>query len=107
MSWQHLLNMLRRLDMRLAVTKDVKALTIASEDRFDIVSTDLVMPGLDGAAATEIQRLQGHTTPVTSYAVALPNVDSFLPNKSAVVESAQMPLPKCADLIGHHILRPF
>jgi len=48
----------------VAVANGVELLTIASEERFDAVITDLIMPDLNGVAATEIMKLQGHTTPV-------------------------------------------
>jgi len=46
-----------------AVTNGVDLLTVASDKKFDVVITDLNMPGLNGASATEIMKLQGDTTP--------------------------------------------
>jgi CheY-like chemotaxis protein len=54
-----------------AVTNGVDLLTIAADKKFDVVITDLIMPGLNGAAATEIMKLQGNTTPV----IALTGLD--------------------------------
>jgi CheY-like chemotaxis protein len=48
----------------VAVTNGVELLAIAENQRFDLVITDLVMPDLNGASATEIMKLQGNTTPV-------------------------------------------
>ena len=48
----------------VAVTNGVELLTIAADKKFDLVITDLVMPDLNGASATEIMKLQGNTTPV-------------------------------------------
>jgi DNA-binding response OmpR family regulator len=48
----------------IAVSNGVDLLTVASEERFDVVITDLMMADLDGAAATEIMKMQGNTTPV-------------------------------------------
>jgi CheY-like chemotaxis protein len=48
----------------VAVNDGVELLTVASEEKFDVVITDLIMPGLNGAAATEIMKLQGSSTPV-------------------------------------------
>lgn len=48
----------------VAVTNGVDLLAIAADQRFDLVITDLVMPNLNGASATEIMKLQGSTTPV-------------------------------------------
>jgi DNA-binding response OmpR family regulator len=47
-----------------AVTNGVDLLNIAADKKFDVVITDLVMPDLNGASATEIMKLQGNTTPV-------------------------------------------
>jgi two-component system response regulator MprA len=46
------------------VTNGVDLLIIAAEEQFDIIITDLMMKDLDGAAATEIMKMQGNTTPV-------------------------------------------
>jgi len=48
----------------VAVSNGVELLDIASKEGFDLVITDLVMPDLNGASATEIMKLQGNTTPV-------------------------------------------
>ncbi len=48
----------------MAVTNGVDLLTIAANERFDVVITDLMMPDLNGASASEIMKLQGNTTPV-------------------------------------------
>ena len=48
----------------IAVENGVDLLTIASEEWFDVVITDLMMADLDGASATEIMKMQGSTTPV-------------------------------------------
>jgi len=48
----------------VTVTNGVEVLSIASEEKFDVVITDLIMPDLNGVAATEIMKLQGNTTPV-------------------------------------------
>jgi len=47
-----------------AVTNGVDLLNIATGKKFDVVITDLNMPDLDGASATEIMKLQGTATPV-------------------------------------------
>jgi len=48
----------------IAVDNGVDLLTIVSKERFDVVITDLMMAGLDGASAAEIMKMQGNTTPV-------------------------------------------
>jgi CheY-like chemotaxis protein len=57
----------------VAVSNGVDLLTIAENQRFDLVITDLMMPDLDGASATEIMKLQGNTTPV----IALTGLSHF------------------------------
>jgi len=48
----------------VAVTNGVDLLAVAKDQQFDLVITDLVMPDMNGATATEIMKLQGSTTPV-------------------------------------------
>jgi len=48
----------------VAVTNGADILTIVANERFDLIITDLIMPDLNGAAATEILKQQGSTTPV-------------------------------------------
>jgi hemerythrin-like metal-binding protein len=47
-----------------AVTNGVDLLNIATGKKFDVVITDLIMPSVDGASATEIMQQQGTATPV-------------------------------------------
>jgi len=47
-----------------AVTNGVDLLNVATGKKFDVVITDLLMPDLDGASATEIMKLQGTATPI-------------------------------------------
>ena len=48
----------------VAVTDGVDLLDAAAREKFDVIVTDLKMPNLNGASATEIMKLQGSTTPV-------------------------------------------
>jgi len=48
----------------VAVTNGVELLNTATDEKFDVVITDLVMPDLNGASATEIMKLHGNATPV-------------------------------------------
>ena len=48
----------------VSVTNGEELLDIVSEERFDVVVTDIIMPDFNGAIATEIMKLQGFTTPV-------------------------------------------
>jgi DNA-binding response OmpR family regulator len=47
-----------------AVSNGVDLLKIATDERFDLVITDLLMADMDGASATIIMKMQGITTPV-------------------------------------------
>ena len=47
-----------------AVTNGADLLTIATDKKFDVVITDLIMPDLNGVSATDIMNLHGNTTPV-------------------------------------------
>lgn len=48
----------------VSVSDGVDLLTVIAEQHFDVIITDLMMETLDGAAATEIMKLQDITTPV-------------------------------------------
>ena len=47
-----------------AVTNGADLLTIATDKKFDVVITDLIMPDLNGVSATDIMNLHGNKTPV-------------------------------------------
>ncbi|MBW4056670.1 MAG: response regulator [Proteobacteria bacterium] len=57
-----------------SVTDGVDLLTIAANEKFDVIITDLMMPDLNGASAAEIMKMQGNTTPVIAL-TALSNSD--------------------------------
>ena len=48
----------------VTVTNGEELLDVTSEECFDLIITDIIMPGLNGAMATESMRLQGYTTPI-------------------------------------------
>ena len=48
----------------VSATDGVELLTIAANEKFDVIITDLKMPNLNGASASEILKLQGDTTPI-------------------------------------------
>ena len=48
----------------VVVDNGVDLLSIVEKERFDVVITDIIMPDLNGASATEIMKFQGNTTPV-------------------------------------------
>jgi len=65
----------------VAVTNGVELLAIAADERFDVVITDLIMPDLNGASATEIMKLQGNTTPVIALTGLSPQDIRLVENK--------------------------
>ena len=48
----------------VAATDGLQYLTTVSKEKFDLIITDLKMPDLDGASATDIMKIQGDSTPV-------------------------------------------
>lgn len=48
----------------VAVTNGVDLVEAASQEDFDVVITDLMMPDLNGASASEILKFQGSEVPV-------------------------------------------
>ena len=55
--------MLKGYDV-VVVNDGFDLLKVAAAERFDLIITDLSMPDLDGASATEIMKLQDNATPV-------------------------------------------
>jgi two-component system response regulator MprA len=56
----------------VAVNDGIDLLTIAADKKFDAIITDLMMTHLDGAAATEIMKMQGNRTPVIALTALAP-----------------------------------
>jgi len=48
----------------MAVADGVQLLSIVDIGKFDVVITDLMMPDLNGASASDIMKLKGDMTPV-------------------------------------------
>ena len=48
----------------VAVTNGTDLLASVADQSFDLIITDLIMPNINGASATDIMKLQGNTTPV-------------------------------------------
>jgi len=48
----------------VSVSDGLEYLAAVSNGNFDLIITDLMMPDLNGASATEIMRLKGDATPV-------------------------------------------
>jgi two-component system response regulator GlrR len=65
----------------VAVTDGVDLLTISSNERFDLIITDLKMDNLDGASATEVMKMQGNTTPVIALTGLSPQEMSLVQDK--------------------------
>jgi DNA-binding response OmpR family regulator len=48
----------------VVVSDGVDLLTTYANEHFDLIITDLMMANLNGASATEIVKMQGHTVPI-------------------------------------------
>ena len=60
----------------ITATDGVDLLTIAANEKFDVIITDLMMPHVNGASATEIMKMQGNTTPVIAVtAISIEDMD--------------------------------
>jgi two-component system cell cycle response regulator CpdR len=69
----------------VAVTNGADLLTIVANEKFDLIITDLIMPDLNGAAATEIMKLQGSTTPVIALTGLYPQDIGLVKDKFAKI----------------------
>lgn len=56
----------------VVVTDGIDLLKTSTTERFDLIITDLSMPDMDGASATEIMKLQGNTVPVIALTALSP-----------------------------------
>lgn len=65
----------------VSVTDGVDLLTIAANEKFDVIITDLMMVNLNGASATEIMKMQGNTTPVIALTALSPQEMSLVQDK--------------------------
>jgi len=65
----------------VAVTDGVDLLTTSSNERFDLIITDLKMDNLDGASATEVMKMQGNITPVIALTGLSPREVSLVQDK--------------------------
>lgn len=57
----------------VVVTDGVDLLKAYSKEHFDLIITDLNMPELNGASATEIMKMQGNLVPVIALTAHSPN----------------------------------
>jgi DNA-binding response OmpR family regulator len=69
----------------ISAANGVELLSFAAGKRFDAIITDLMMPDLDGASATEIMKLEGNTTPVIALTGLDTNAISLVADKFARV----------------------
>jgi len=56
----------------VVVIDGIELLTVAANEKFDLIITDLMMANLNGASATEIMKMQGNTTPVIALTALSP-----------------------------------
>ena len=56
----------------IAVSDGVDLLNLATDEKFDLIITDLMMANLSGASATEMLKTQGDTTPVIALTALSP-----------------------------------
>jgi CheY-like chemotaxis protein len=69
----------------VSVTNGADLLKIVSDEKFDVVITDLIMPEMNGAAAAEIMRTQGRTTPIIALTGLAPQDIEHLKDKFAKI----------------------
>ena len=63
----------KRQGYEVVVIEDgVELLTISTNERFDLIITDLMMPNLNGVSATEIMNMLGNTIPVIALTALSP-----------------------------------
>jgi CheY-like chemotaxis protein len=65
----------------VAVNDGVDLLTLATENKFDAIITDLMMAPLDGAAASEVLKMLGSTTPVIALTALSPEDTPLVKDK--------------------------
>jgi DNA-binding response OmpR family regulator len=65
----------------VAVTDGVDLLTASTNERFDLIITDLMMKHLDGASATEVMKMQGNTVPVIALTALSPKEIQLVKDK--------------------------
>jgi CheY-like chemotaxis protein len=65
----------------VAINDGVDLLTISTNERFDLIITDLMMPNLSGVSATDIMNMLGNTTPVIALTALSPEETHLLQDK--------------------------
>jgi DNA-binding response OmpR family regulator len=56
----------------VVIDDGVELLTISTNERFDLIITDLMMPNLNGVSATDIMNMLGNTIPVIALTALSP-----------------------------------
>jgi DNA-binding response OmpR family regulator len=56
----------------VSVPDGVELLTVTAKEKFDVIITDVKMPNLDGASASQIMKLIGDTTPIIALTALSP-----------------------------------
>jgi len=64
-----------------AVGDGLEYLVAVSKNDFDLILTDIMMPELNGASATEIMKLQGRNVPVIALTALTPEDVRLVKNK--------------------------
>jgi DNA-binding response OmpR family regulator len=65
----------------VAINDGVELLTVSTNERFDLIITDLLMPNLNGVSATEIMKMQGNTVPVIALTALFPEHTHLVQDK--------------------------
>jgi CheY-like chemotaxis protein len=65
----------------VAINDGVELLTISTNERFDLIITDLMMPNLNGVSATEIINMQGNRIPVIALTALSPEDTHLVKDK--------------------------
>jgi CheY-like chemotaxis protein len=82
-----------------AVTNGADLLTVATDKKFDVVITDLIMPSLNGVSATDIMNLHGNTTPVIALTGLSQQDISFAQEKFTRIFHKPVDLTKLFDYV--------
>ena len=82
-----------------SVTNGADLLTVGTDKKFDVVITDLIMPGLNGVSATDIMNLHGNTTPVIALTGLSQQDISFAQEKFTKIFHKPVDLAKLFDYV--------
>ena len=65
----------------VAVANGIRLVATASEENFDVVITDLIMPDLNGVASIDVLKSKGNTTPIIALTGLSPQDTDLYQNK--------------------------